>query len=415
MTDATPSSQQPNQQPSQQQAERSTSTPGANANTNPNANTNGDKNNPPKKRMSPRARFILRALGLVVLVVVVAWVLYYQFRGKYLESTNDAFIHADSVTVSSKVTGYVDQVLVADNQIVKAGQPLVRIDARDYSAQAAQAKAQIDAASASQEAANAQLAEQQAAIAQAKAQLAAAEEDARFASSEVERYTPLAASGAETRERLTTLRNQQAQARTTVAARRAALDAAQLRVRSLQAQVRQAQAQGETAKAQYDAASVNLGYTEIRASVDGRIGDKQVRVGQFVSAGTRMMTVVPTRFYVSANFKETQIGLMRIGQPASIKVDALPGVEFHGHVESLSPGTGAQFSLLPPQNATGNFTKIVQRVPVRVAIDATPEETRSFVAGLSVTVEVNTIAAKDELRALRERTSEANATRKEPQ
>ncbi|MFS2117762.1 HlyD family efflux transporter periplasmic adaptor subunit, partial [Herbaspirillum frisingense] len=204
-------------------------------------------------------------------------------------------------------------------------------------------------------------------------------------------------------------------ARTTVAARRAALDAAQLRVRSLQAQVRQAQAQGETAKAQYDAASVNLGYTEIRASVDGRIGDKQVRVGQFVSAGTRMMTVVPTRFYVSANFKETQIGLMRIGQPASIKVDALPGVEFHGHVESLSPGTGAQFSLLPPQNATGNFTKIVQRVPVRVAIDATPEETRSFVAGLSVTVEVNTIAAKDELRALRERTSEANATRKEPQ
>jgi membrane fusion protein (multidrug efflux system) len=291
----------------------------------------------------------------------------------------------------------------------------VRIDARDYSAQAAQAKAQIDAASASEEAANAQLAEQQAAIAQAKAQLASADEDARFATAEVERYTPLAASGAETRERLTTLRNQQAQARSTVAARRAALDAAQLRVRSLQAQVRQAQAQGETAKAQYDAASVNLGYTEIRAAVDGRIGDKQVRVGQFVSPGTRMMTVVPTRFYVSANFKETQIGIMRIGQPAIIKVDALPGVEFHGHVESLSPGTGAQFSLLPPQNATGNFTKIVQRVPVRVAVDATPEETRAFVAGLSVTVEVNTIAAKDELRALRERNSESNATRKEPQ
>ena len=410
MTDATPSNPQSSPQPSLQQPEQSNSTPDANAN----AAGNG-KTTPPKKRMSPRARFILRTLGLLALVVIVAWVLYYQFRGKYLESTNDAFVQADSITVSSKVTGYVEQVLVADNQIVKAGQPLVRIDARDYSAQAAQAKAQIDAASASEEAANAQLAEQQAAIAQAKAQLAAAEEDARFASSEVDRYTPLAASGAETRERLTTLRNQQAQARTTVAARRAALDAAQLRVRSLQAQVRQAQAQGETAKAQYDAASVNLGYTEIRASVDGRIGDKQVRVGQFVTAGTRMMTVVPTRFYVSANFKETQIGLMRIGQPASIKVDALPGVEFHGHVESLSPGTGAQFSLLPPQNATGNFTKIVQRVPVRVAIDATPEETRSFVAGLSVTVEVNTIAAKDELRALRERTSEANATRKEPQ
>ncbi|WP_343724543.1 HlyD family secretion protein [Herbaspirillum huttiense] len=401
MTDATPSNT-----PSTTEASPSR----------PDASTNGsNKNNAPKKRMSPRARFILRALGLLVLVIVAAWVLYYQFRGKYLESTNDAFVQADSVTVSSKVTGYVDQVLVADNQIVKAGQPLVRIDARDYSAQAAQAKAQIDAASASEEAAHAQLAEQQAAIAQAKAQLASAEEDARFASAEVERYTPLAASGAETRERLTTLRNQQAQARSTVAARRAALDAAQLRVRSLQAQVRQAQAQGETAKAQYDAASVNLGYTEIRAAVDGRIGDKQVRVGQFVSPGTRMMTVVPTRFYVSANFKETQIGIMRIGQPAIIKVDALPGVEFHGHVESLSPGTGAQFSLLPPQNATGNFTKIVQRVPVRVAVDATPEETRAFVAGLSVTVEVNTIAAKDELRELRERNSETNATRKESQ
>lgn len=375
MTDATPSNT-----PSTTEASSSR----------PDASTNGsNKNNAPKKRMSPRARFILRALGLLVLVIVAAWVLYYQFRGKYLESTNDAFVQADSVTVSSKVTGYVDQVLVADNQIVKAGQPLVRIDARDYSAQAAQAKAQIDAASASEEAAHAQLAEQQAAIAQAKAQLASAEEDARFATAEVERYTPLAASGAETRERLTTLRNQQAQARSTVAARRAALDAAQLRVRSLQAQVRQAQAQGETAKAQYDAASVNLGYTEIRAAVDGRIGDKQVRVGQFVSSGTRMMTVVPTRFYVSANFKETQIGIMRIGQPAIIKVDALPGVEFHGHVESLSPGTGAQFSLLPPQNATGNFTKIVQRVPVRILLDSADGVLDALRPGLSVVARVD--------------------------
>jgi len=401
MTDATPSNK-----PTTTEASPSRS----------DASTNGsNKNNAPKKRMSPRARFILRTLGLLVLVIVAAWVLYYQFRGKYLESTNDAFVQADSVTVSSKVTGYVDQVLVADNQIVKAGQPLVRIDARDYSAQAAQAKAQIDAASASEEAVHAQLAEQQAAIAQAKAQLASADEDARFATAEVERYTPLAASGAETRERLTTLRNQQAQARSTVAARRAALDAAQLRVRSLQAQVRQAQAQGETAKAQYDAAAVNLGSTEVRASVDGRIGDKQVRIGQFVSAGTRMMTVVPSNFYITANFKETQIGMMRIGQPAVIKVDALPGLEFQGHVESISPGTGAQFSLLPPQNATGNFTKIVQRVPVRIAVDASAQDRKLFVAGLSVTVEVNTIAAKDELRELRERNSETNATRKESQ
>ena len=120
-------------------------------------------------------------------------------------------------------------------------------------------------------------------------------------------------------------------------------------------------------KAGWDECPQNMG--EIRAAVDGRIGDKQVRVGQFVSPGTRMMTVVPTRFYVSAHFKENQIGIMRIGQPAIIKVDALPGVEFHGHVESLSPGTGAQFSLLPPQNATGNFTKVPQRIAVRIRVD----------------------------------------------
>ncbi|MFJ3047183.1 HlyD family secretion protein [Herbaspirillum chlorophenolicum] len=372
-------------------------------------NGNNGNNGKAKKRMSPRARFILRSLMAVALVIIAAWIIYYQFRGKYLESTNDAFVYADSVTVAPKVSGYVEQVFVADNQDVKADQPLVRIDPRDYSAQAAQSKAQIDAAAASEDAAKAQLAEQNAAIDQAKAQLASAEEDARFATSEVERYTPLAASGAETRERLTTLRNQMAQAKASVATRRAALDAAQLRVHSLQAQVRQAQAQGETAKAQYDAASVNLGATEIRASVDGRIGDKQVRVGQFVSAGTRMMTVVPTNFYVTANYKETQIGLMRIGLPAVIKIDALPGIEFQGHVESISPGTGAQFSLLPPQNATGNFTKIVQRVPVRIAVDASAQDRKVFVAGLSVTVEVNTIAAKDELREHRERNSQANA------
>lgn len=349
----------------------------------------------PKKRLSGRARFILRSAAVVVLIAVGVWFFYHETRGKYIESTDDAYIHADNVTVSPKVSGYVEQVYVAENQDVKAGQPLVRIDPRDYAAQSAQFKAQIDAATASEESAKASLQEQKSAIAQAQAQLASAEEDARFAASEVERYTPLAATGAETREKLNSLRNQAALSRATVAARRAALEAAQLRVNSMQAQIRQAHAQGENAQAQFDAANVNLASTEIKASTDGRIGDKSVRVGQFVSAGTRMMSVVPTAFYVVANFKETQIGLMRIGQPATVEIDALPGQELQAHVESISPGTGAQFSLLPPQNATGNFTKIVQRVPVRIAVDVGPETRRLFVAGLSVTAKVNTINAKD--------------------
>ncbi|MFL9922892.1 HlyD family secretion protein [Herbaspirillum lusitanum] len=374
-------------------------------------NQQDQKSDKPRKRMSARAGFVLRGGAVLALVLLAGWFFYHETRGKYIESTDDAYIHADNVTVSPKVSGYVEQVYVADNQEVKAGQSLVRIDPRDYSAQSAQFKAQIDASAASVDAARASLQEQKSAIAQAQAQVASAQEDARFARSEVERYQPLAASGAETREKLNSLRNQATLADANVAARRAALEAAQLRVNSMQAQIRQAQAQGENAQAQFDAANVNLAATELKASTDGRIGDKGVRVGQFVSAGTRLMSVVPSSFYVVANFKETQIGLMRIGQPATVKIDALPGEEFQAHVESISPGTGAQFSLLPPQNATGNFTKIVQRVPVRIAVDVGPQLRRLFVAGMSVTAEVNTIDAKDDLKNQR---NKDQANRQDP-
>ncbi|WP_420138119.1 HlyD family secretion protein [Sphingomonas sp.] len=350
------------------------------------------------KPASSRRRTFRRALmvlGPLALILLVAWFIHYETRGKYVESTNDAYLRADSVTVSPKISGYVEQVLVADNQDVKAGQPLVRIDPRDYRAQAAQYQAQIDVADANVANVRATIGEQQAAISQARAELAVARSDARFAAEEVARYTPLAASGAETRERLNNLRNQAAQAASRVAAQQAALTSAERRIGSLQAQIRQAQAQGESAQAQLAAANVNVGSTIVRASVDGRVGDKTVRVGQFVQSGTRMMSVVPLGgLYVAANFKETQIGLMRVGQPVTVRVDALPGVSLRGHVQSVSPGTGAEFSLLPPQNATGNFTKIVQRVPVRIAIEAGPEARAILVPGLSLTVSVDTISAK---------------------
>jgi membrane fusion protein (multidrug efflux system) len=364
---------------------------------------------PPKesKRPSPLRRPGVRialAIGVVVVIIGLGlWFAYYELRGKYYQSTDDAYIRADSVSVSPKVSGYVEQVLVNDNQDVKAGQPLVRIDARDYQAQVAQYQAQIDVAQANADGIRATIGEQEATVAQARAQLGSARADAAFAAGEVGRYTPLVRTGAETGERLSTLRNQSKQASGQAAAQSAALSSAARRILSLQAQVRQAEAQGEAARAQLAAANVNLGSTIVRASVDGRVGDKTVRIGQFVQSGTPLMTVVPlNKIYITANFKENQIGLMRTGQPVTIKVDALAGTILNGHVESLSPGTGAEFSLLPPQNATGNFTKIVQRVPARIAIDAGPDARRVLVPGLSVTVEVDTIAAKDEAHAIRE-------------
>jgi len=327
-----------------------------------------DKRRSPVRR--PGLQFALLAAALLVALILIVLFIRYETHGKYVEDTNDAYIRADSVTVSPKISGYVEQVFVADNQDVKAGQPLARIDVRDYKAQTAQYQAQIDIAGANADNVRAGIREQEAAIEQARAQLASADSDARFAAGEVERYAPLVATGAETRERLTTLRNQATQAASTAVVRRAALESAERRIASLNAQVHQAQAQGEAAQAQLAAANVNLSSTTVRASVDGRVGDKSVQVGQFVQSGTRMMSVVPLgAIYVSANFKETQIGLMRAGQPAIIRVDALPGVGLRGHVESVSPGTGAEFSLLPPQNATGNFTKIVQRVPVKIVFD----------------------------------------------
>lgn len=349
----------------------------------------------PSPLRNPRTRLILIVVILVILVAGLLWFWRYEAHGKYMQSTNDAYVQADAVVVSPKVSGYVAELFVADNQQVKAGQPLLRIDSRDYQAQTAQFQAQIDVATANAEGVRAQIREQQAGIDQARAQLAQAQSAWQFARGQVARYAPLASTGAETGEKLAQLRDQEKQSASQVASAQAALVNAQRRIGTLQAQIGQAAAQGKAAEAQLSAANVNLGATVIRASVDGRIGDKTVQVGQFVQPAVRLMSVVPVdKTYIEANFKETQVGLMRVGQPVTVKVDALSGVEIHGHVESFSPGTGAQFSLIPPQNATGNFTKIVQRIPVRIAIDAGPETRKLLLPGMSVDVEVDTMSAK---------------------
>jgi membrane fusion protein (multidrug efflux system) len=366
--------------------------------------------NKPSPLQSPRVRRILFIVVAVVLIGGVLGFLRYHLYGRFQQSTNDAYVQADSVTVAPKVSGYVDQVFVIENQDVKAGQPLVRIDPRDYRAQTAQFRAQIDVARANASGVDAQILEQRAAIARAEADVAAARADATFAQAEYARYQPLGESGAETREKVAQLRNQAALASAKLSGAQASLDSARRRIGTLQAQVRQAQAQGEAARAQLSAASTDVEATVVRAAVDGRVGDKTVRQGQFVQAATRMMSVVPTRnLYIEANFKETQLGLMRIGQPVKVEVDALPGVDIPGRIASISPGTGAQFSVLPPQNATGNFTKIVQRIPVRIAISPGPETRALLVPGMSVDVSVDTRSAKGAADRVREEQERHNA------
>lgn len=360
-----------------------------------------EENEKPNALSNPKVRRGLITAALFVIIAAGIWYYRHESFGKYQQSTDNAYISADSVVVSSKVAGYVDHVFVTENQSVKEGDSLAQLDVRDYRAQSNQVAAQIAATLAGADTVRAQQREQDAAIAQARAQLEAATVQAALAREQVSRYSPLAASGAEPREKLEQLQTQAREAQAQVASARAGLLAAQRRQGTLGKQIQQADSQANAARAQLEAARLNLSATTLRASITGRVGDLTVRPGQYVQPGQRLMSVVPTdRIYVTANFKETQLGLIRQGQPVTLEVDALPDLELEGRVESIAPGTGAEFSVLPPQNATGNFTKIVQRIPVRIAITATPEIRRLLVPGMSVEATVDTRGAKGELTAL---------------
>nr|WP_256977301.1 HlyD family secretion protein [Bordetella genomosp. 10] len=345
---------------------------------------------------------LLAGAGLVVLAGA-AWLGHWWLVGRYFESTDDAYLQADAVTVAPKISGYVAEVYVADNQTVKVGDPLLRLDDGTYRAALDQAKATLAARDADLARAQAELRQQQASLEQAQAQQRVARLNAQHAEDEVRRYRPLAASGAETSERLANLVNTRDQAQATLAANTAAVAAAQAQLAVTAAGIDQARAQAEAARASMRQSNLDMQDTVVRAAQPGRVGDRSVRVGQYVQPGTRAMTVVPVQnVYLVANFKETQIGRMRVNQPVTLRVDALPGTELHGVVDSFAPGTGSQFALLPPENATGNFTKIVQRVPVRIRIDTGPATRSLLLPGLSVTAEVDTRGARDDEQKVRE-------------
>jgi membrane fusion protein (multidrug efflux system) len=361
-----------------------------------------------EREAGPRSRRRLRLLLIVVgaaIVIAGGWWYYRHVTyGQYMQSTDNAYIAADNIVVSPKVAGYVEKVFVSENEEVDLREALVQLDLRDYRAEAQRARAQIAATLAGTDTIRSQVTEQDAAIRQARAQLTAARAALDLADEQVARYRPLAATGAEPREKLDQYETQARQARAQLAAAQAAVAAATTRRATLFEQIDQTRAQAEAARAQLDVAELTVASTLLRASKAGRVGDLSVRVGQFVQPGQRLMTVVPVdAIYVTANFKETQVGLIRPGQPVSLEVDALPGVEVAGRVHSIAPGTGAEFSILPPENATGNFTKIVQRVPVRIAIAAPPAVQRLLVPGMSVVATVDTRSAAGELEEISSR------------
>ncbi|WP_321801042.1 HlyD family secretion protein [Caballeronia sp. J97] len=348
-------------------------------------------------RGKPSRKRLLIVLGIVAAVVGVAWGARWWTVGRFIETTDDAYLKADSVSIAPKVSGYGTEVLVGDNQTVAAGAPLARLDTRQYQASLDQAKATLDARAADIQRAEAELKQQHANADQAKAQAEVSRVSLAHAEDDVTRYRPLVATGAETAERLASLVSTRDQARATLAANLAAARSASTQIGATEAQIAQARAQMEAAQAQLNQSKLDLGDTTLVSPVAGRVGDRTVRVGQYVQPGTRLMTVVPVEaLYLEANFKETQVGRMRVGQPATLHVDALKGTDLHGVVESFAPGTGAQFALLPPENATGNFTKIVQRVPVRIRVDTGPLTRKVLLPGLSVTVDVDTKNATDD-------------------
>lgn len=353
---------------------------------------------PPKtKRTTDNSRRRKRLLMLLTAFVLVAgggYGTYWWLVGRHYETTNDAYLDADSVTIAPKVSGYVTELTVKDNQRVHRGDVLARIDPRDYQTALQSAEAELQGARATAANIDAQIEEQQSAIAQAQAAVDADQASVTFSEQEFERYRDLAKTGVGTAQRLQQSQSELAQRRAALARDRAGLSAAKAHIDVLQTQRRQADAEIAGKTAALAQARINLDQTTITAPVDGVVGDRTVRQGALVQAGTRLMTVVPTgKVYLVANFKETQTGRMAPGQKVEIDIDSYPGQTIAGTIDSLAPGTGAQFALLPPENATGNFTKIVQRVPVKIALDPGNPLIARLRPGLSVTATVDTRSA----------------------
>jgi membrane fusion protein, multidrug efflux system len=319
-------------------------------------------------------RPVLYAIGATLLAAALGGGYVYLDYAEHFQSTDDAFIAARQSALAPKVAGYITAVPVSDNEHVAAGDVIARIDDRDYRVALEQAEAQVAAAQASIENIDAQLQVQQAQISANEAQVEQAQAALVFAEQQNARYQDLAQKGAGTVQNAQKYSSQLLQQQAALASAQATLKLAQRQIESLKAQRNSAVASLAQAKAQRDQAQLNLSYTTVTAAQPGRVVNLSAAVGQFAQPGTSLTMFVPDQIWVTANFKEIQLDRMRPGEPATLAIDAYPERTIHGHVDSVQPGSGTAFSLLPAQNATGNYVKIVQRVPVKIVMDDPPTD-----------------------------------------
>jgi membrane fusion protein, multidrug efflux system len=345
---------------------------------------------PVKRRLRfGRKQLALAGLALAIILGGIGYGRYWWTTGRFIESTDDAYVGGNVTALSPHVAGFVSQILVADNQFVKAGELVITLDDRDYKAALAHAEAVVQNQTAALANLHAKYTLQQSMIDQAEADLAAKQADAGYARADAARYHALALTT------YGTVQNDQKafaadhKATAAVRAGEANLVAAKQQLAVIDTEIGETQASLAMAQADLRTAQLNLGYTQIRSPIDGYVGNRAAQVGAYVAREAYLVSVIPAHgLWVDANFKEDQLADMRPGQPGTVVADVLPNKVFHGHVLSLAPGTGAVFSVIPPENATGNFTKIVQRVPVRIGLDdARLGELRP---GLSTTVSVDT-------------------------
>ena len=334
------------------------------------------------------SRFRSVLLILLIGIPLVAGIGYWLLDRQHYETTDDAYLQSNIVLISPRVQGYVMHIAISDNQAVKQNDVLVTIDDRDYQAKVAQAEANVNAEIAHIERLRAMKTSQQAHIETAGANMVAVQARREQIQKDLQRFNNLIDRGSAARQSLDKIQSESKQAAAELRGSQASASAEHSQLATLDIEITETEARLENALAQMTLAKIDLEHTQVKAPIDGIIGNRGVQLGQLVRPGVALASLVQnSKIWVEANFKETQLQHMRLGQPVTIKVDAYPDLELTGKVDSFSPASGSEFSILPEENATGNFTKIVRRVPVKIAFDST-ENIQILRPGLSAEVKV---------------------------